>query len=252
MQWQLLIAVGSLLACITGTTAHGGHLHLYPSTPSGSNFIRTKIATCSKWLPATGPVKYSLVDAAAAPASAAAAAMKPSVQGNLTVWAYLYKNCSLNPDVPVPTAGTCSSGGGTPFYFDPSKTPVDDAENLLWFHNYTVPKNGSVHGNGANDGAVLTAPAGKGIQSVMLVNTNTRGKGVNCQDDMPSEASTVGLNSTAKTKANEALADTAASSASNSTGGTAAKSTGSVPVVGVSAAVASAIASAVLLLAVMV
>lgn len=57
-----------------------GHLHLYPSTPSGKNFIRTKIATCSKWSPATGPVKYSLVDAAAAPASAAAAAVKPSVQ----------------------------------------------------------------------------------------------------------------------------------------------------------------------------
>jgi hypothetical protein len=54
--------------------------------------------------------------------------------------------------------------------------PVDDADNLLWFHNYTVPKNGSAHGNGANDGAVLTSPAGRAVKSVMLVKTASRGE----------------------------------------------------------------------------
>jgi hypothetical protein len=75
-------------------------------------------------------------------------------------------------------AGTCASGGGSPFYFDATAEPIDDAENLLWFHNYTVPANGSVRGNGANDGAVSTLPAQQGIQSIMLINTKTRGTSV--------------------------------------------------------------------------
>lgn len=76
----------------------------------------------------------------------------------------------------MPTAGTCASGGGSPYYFNAAATPLDDAENLLWFTNATVPANGSVRGNGANDGIVSTLPAKQGIRSVMLVNTKTRGE----------------------------------------------------------------------------
>lgn len=72
-------------------------------------------------------------------------------------------------------AGTCASGGGRPYYLDPAATPIDNDDNLLWFHNYTVPPNGSVWGNGANDGRVSTLAEG-GIRSVMLVNTNTGGE----------------------------------------------------------------------------
>jgi hypothetical protein len=77
-------------------------------------------------------------------------------------------------------AGSCAAGGGSPYYFDPAATPVDDNENLLWFHNYTVPANGSVRGNGANDGLVSTVPADGGIRSVMLVNTETGGELLSC------------------------------------------------------------------------
>jgi hypothetical protein len=39
-----------------------------------------------------------------------------------------------------------------------------------------VPANGSVRGNGANDGIVSTDPADGGIRSVMLVNAETGGE----------------------------------------------------------------------------
>jgi hypothetical protein len=89
----------------------------------------------------------------------------------LTVHALLHCCCLL-----LHLAGTCASGGGSPYYFDAAAAPLDDAENLLWFHNYTVPANGSVRGIGANDGIVSTLPAQQGIRSVMLVNTKTGGK----------------------------------------------------------------------------
>jgi hypothetical protein len=50
------------------------------------------------------------------------------------------------PPSPVPCAaachvdclsGSCSSGGGKPFYFNTSAEPLDDKHNLLWFHDYT-------------------------------------------------------------------------------------------------------------------
>ncbi|WIA40752.1 hypothetical protein OEZ86_004434 [Tetradesmus obliquus] len=192
-----------LLALALGAAAHGGTLHPYPGTPSGSNYIRTKIASCSSWVPASGAVKYSLVNAAANISSSSA---KPVVKGDVTVWTYLYGNCSLTGDVPpsagvevnlmltqdgrpftgvtvdgVAMTGTCASGGGSPYYFNPAATPLDNAENLLWFHNATVPANGSVRGNGANDGIVSTLPAKQGIRSVMLVNTKTR-ESLSCCD----------------------------------------------------------------------
>lgn len=71
-------------------------------------------------------------------------------------------------------AGSCANGGGAPYYFNPAADPVDDDENLLWFHDYEVPPNGTVRGNGANDGYVSTKSSG-GIHSVMLVNTETLG-----------------------------------------------------------------------------
>eukprot|EP00882_Tetradesmus_deserticola_P000389 GHRQ01000427.1.p1 GENE.GHRQ01000427.1~~GHRQ01000427.1.p1 ORF type:complete len:324 (+),score=93.15 GHRQ01000427.1:307-1278(+) len=195
----------ALLAWALGAAAHGGTLHTYPGTPSGRDYIRTKIASCDSWAPASGAVKYSLVNSAANVSSSSSSSAKPLVKGNATVWTYLYKNCSLaEGDLPsagvevnllltadgkpvggmvldgVAMTGTCASGGGSPYYFDPAATPIDNAENLLWFHNYTVPANGSVWGNGANDGRVSTLPQG-GIRSIMLVKTST-GESVSCCD----------------------------------------------------------------------
>jgi hypothetical protein len=31
--------------------------------------------------------------------------LSSALQGDLVIWAYLYKNCSLSADVPVPSAG---------------------------------------------------------------------------------------------------------------------------------------------------
>eukprot|EP00879_Flechtneria_rotunda_P012803 GHRR01013368.1.p1 GENE.GHRR01013368.1~~GHRR01013368.1.p1 ORF type:complete len:235 (+),score=75.30 GHRR01013368.1:621-1325(+) len=162
------------------------------------------------------------------------------LQGDVTIWNYLYHNCSL-AEGEVPTAGaefnatllqdgkpasnvtidgitmtgTCASGGGRPYYFNASADPIDDNENLLWFHNYTTGLDGRMHGNGANDGIVSTA-ANDGIKSVMLVDHNTRdsiaccdlifagplntkweqnlfGKGENCSDMAGMDHDTVGM-----------------------------------------------------------
>jgi hypothetical protein len=77
---------------------------VYPGTPSGSNYIRTKIATCSKWVPAAGPVKYSLVDAAAAEATAAAAAAKPSVKVNKLITSRYHSQCFAAGELSSSTA----------------------------------------------------------------------------------------------------------------------------------------------------
>ncbi len=74
----------------------------------------------------------------------------------------------------LPT-GSCASGGGSPYYFDPTAEPLDNEDNLLWFHNFTTRPDGRVHGNGANDGDVLTSGE-QSIKSVMLVNMLTKGE----------------------------------------------------------------------------
>lgn len=51
--------------------ACSGELHPWPGTPSGSNYIRTKIASCNKWVAGSGTVKYSLADSTAPPKAAA-------------------------------------------------------------------------------------------------------------------------------------------------------------------------------------
>lgn len=87
-----------------------------------------------------------------------------------------------NSAYPTPThavvaTGSCASGGGKPFYFNPSAQPLDDPENLLWFHNYTV-KDGSIAGNGANDGTILTAAKGSQapVKAVMIVDATSGGE----------------------------------------------------------------------------
>lgn len=71
-------ALGTLSAdCACAACCCRGTLHPYPGTPSGSNYIRTKIASCSNWVPASGAVKYSLVNAAANISSSSA---KPVVK----------------------------------------------------------------------------------------------------------------------------------------------------------------------------
>lgn len=72
-------------------------------------------------------------------------------------------------------AGTCASGSGKPFYFNTSADPIDGNENLLWFHEHELPKNGTARGNGANDGAILTSGA-NAVRSVSIVNAETRGE----------------------------------------------------------------------------
>lgn len=45
-------------------SAHGGTLH--PGGPEQNNFIRSKVASCSKWVPASGTLKDSKVVPSAA------------------------------------------------------------------------------------------------------------------------------------------------------------------------------------------
>jgi hypothetical protein len=65
-----------------------------------------------------------------------------------------------------------------PFFFNPDREPVDHAENLLWFHNYTTKADGKVAGNGANDGLIRTVTQGKeeAVKSMVLVDMKTNGE----------------------------------------------------------------------------
>jgi hypothetical protein len=53
--------------------------------------------------------------------------------------------------------------------------PLDDDHNLLWWHNFTVPANGSIRGNGANDGDILTSGP-KAVKSVIISNFADKSK----------------------------------------------------------------------------
>jgi hypothetical protein len=76
--WHTLDTPPADCACaVSALCCYSGTLHLYPGTPSGSNYARTKIASCSRWVPASGAVKYSLVDSAANVSSSSA---KPVVK----------------------------------------------------------------------------------------------------------------------------------------------------------------------------
>jgi hypothetical protein len=57
-----LVVIVCLLAA--GASAHGGTLH--PSGPEQNNYIRAKVASCSKWAPASGTLKDSKVQPSAA------------------------------------------------------------------------------------------------------------------------------------------------------------------------------------------
>lgn len=164
--------------------AHGGHLHEWPGTPVGRNYNRVAAASCNKWVQAkpSTPAK-SLVDADAA-------ALPTNATGTATIWAYQYKNCShpvsagldlyvnLTDAKGKPLGGmstngrvhtdTCASGGGDIFFFNNSATPLENDENMLWYHNFTVPStNGSIRGNGANDGDIRTSGP-KAIKSIII------------------------------------------------------------------------------------
>lgn len=79
-----------------------------------------------------------------------------------------------------PPAGSCASGGGSTYYLNPALEPTpEDKSNKLWFTNATVPANGSIAGNGANDGLIrLTAQGADkpAVKSMMLVETSTGGE----------------------------------------------------------------------------
>ncbi len=63
--FSAVILLGVLVA---HASAHGGMLH--PGSPEENGFIRVKVASCSKWVPASGQIKSSKVVAAAKPAAA--------------------------------------------------------------------------------------------------------------------------------------------------------------------------------------
>eukprot|EP00878_Enallax_costatus_P001339 GHUV01001486.1.p1 GENE.GHUV01001486.1~~GHUV01001486.1.p1 ORF type:complete len:290 (+),score=65.35 GHUV01001486.1:127-996(+) len=170
------LAAFFVLDLVARAAAHGGTLHQWPSTPSGSNYIRTKIASCGSWIPGDGQVAFSLVSS-----TAAADVGAPVFVGEAIVWNYLYGNCSV-PDGSPPSAGvefnvtatrngkplsnvtldgvamtgTCAAGG-EPYYLNLTAVPLDDKHNILWFHNFTTNSTGRIWGNGANDGFVYTS-----------------------------------------------------------------------------------------------
>lgn len=60
-----------LAAAAVGAAAHGGKLH--KTTPETSNYIRTKVASCRDWVPATGKMgKVQLLVSPGAKASGGA------------------------------------------------------------------------------------------------------------------------------------------------------------------------------------
>lgn len=73
-------------------------------------------------------------------------------------------------------AGSCASNGGSTFYFDPEAEPLDSKSNKLWFTNSTAEANGSLAGNGANDGYIRTLAQGKkeAVKSMVLVDMKTQ------------------------------------------------------------------------------
>lgn len=66
---RLRTVVGLLVVALLlpGTAAHGGSLH--KGTPETSRYIRTKVASCSSWVPANGTVVFSLVSPGATTAA---------------------------------------------------------------------------------------------------------------------------------------------------------------------------------------
>lgn len=83
----------------------------------------------------------------------------------------------LVPCVSSSHTGSCASNGGSTFYFDPEAAPLDNKSNKLWFTNGTAAANGSLVGNGANDGFIRTlAQQGKrdAVKSMVLVDMKTQ------------------------------------------------------------------------------
>lgn len=61
---QSFCAVIVLIACLAAhASAHGGTLH--PGSPEESNYLRVKVASCSKWTAASGRINGSEVSPAA-------------------------------------------------------------------------------------------------------------------------------------------------------------------------------------------
>ncbi|GBF90971.1 hypothetical protein Rsub_03826 [Raphidocelis subcapitata] len=173
----LLAALAALLAC---ASAHGGAFH--ETTPETNHHIRAKVAFCNKFVPFAAadfkkakPLAGTAVEKA--PAFKGAAPAGITINGNGTVWQYLYKNltCNLSGGIQLhavltqngkPLAGfnvtgrthtaKCAEGAGSRFYFDPKGNLTDPYNPLFWYAGQTN-KTGAALGNGANDGKINLA-----------------------------------------------------------------------------------------------
>eukprot|EP00877_Chromochloris_zofingiensis_P000386 jgi/Chrzof1/10348/Cz04g38220.t1 len=179
----VLLACSAVVLLAAVAHGHGGALHPYPGTPEGRNDIRTRVGTCSKWVPVSRPVAQ-LVDANAT-------SSKYDVNGTILLLEYLSDNCtnahSGSMEVkltfsqnrqPVENltvmgyahTGSCASGSDDIYLFN--RTLGEVKYNMLWFYDGVTPENGTLWGHGVNDGYIVTK-APNGVSSVTLYNNIT-------------------------------------------------------------------------------
>lgn len=135
------------------TTTHRGTFH--DTTPETNNHIRAKAAFCSHFVPfdnaklSASKPRAGTADERPGVVTRMAPPVGLTIQGNGTVWQYLYKNktCNLSggiqlhavvlrggrPAANLSTTGrthtsTCAEGAGTRFYFDVKGNLTDPGE----------------------------------------------------------------------------------------------------------------------------
>lgn len=148
------VAVVALMALL-GADAHAGHFHVYPDTPTGRNYVRRQVGSCSinSWVSTNSTVKMN-------------------VTGPAMLWVYLNKNCTdtvssaVELDIAVAingsaarnvtlngyaTTGLCSASPPGGAIYTQNVTNGTDAANMIWFHDAaTNATDGTLAGNAAN------------------------------------------------------------------------------------------------------
>ncbi|PNW74836.1 hypothetical protein CHLRE_12g507800v5 [Chlamydomonas reinhardtii] len=159
----VVVLAMTLPAAIQG---HAGHFHLCPDTPSGRNYVRYEIGSCSSFTTLNTTANITAT-------------------GKVTVWLYAYQNCSDQLSTALefntvlyangaPLSLTNTTGAAyTGLCADPNKSIyVDDAslgtsvdENYIFWNPTLTRDNGTFCGNAANSIVARTVNSSGVLQS---------------------------------------------------------------------------------------
>ncbi|KAG2451576.1 hypothetical protein HYH02_004174 [Chlamydomonas schloesseri] len=147
----VLLAAMLVIISPAAIRGHAGHFHLCPDTPSGKNYVRYEIGSCSNFATLNTTANITAT-------------------GKVTVWLYAYQNCSDQLSTAlefntvlysngVPLSLTNTTGAAyTGTCADPNKTVyVNDlslgttsGENYIFWNPTLTRSNGTFCGNAAN------------------------------------------------------------------------------------------------------